>query len=103
MLVLYMLNDFERVSFVLIFSGVTFVFSLHMRCISTVRYSCFKYFWILSLSVIVIIIINLLMLLLHKRPFLFYVEIVMYYCEFENDSKCGAYWLFHDITLITTG
>jgi len=37
MLLTYFLNDFEIVPFAPIITGITFVFTFHMRCISIVR------------------------------------------------------------------
>ena len=38
----YFLNDFEMVPVSLIITGITFVFTFHMRCISTVRSLYFR-------------------------------------------------------------
>jgi hypothetical protein len=40
----YFLNDFEIVSVALVITGITFVFTFHMRCISIVRSLYFKIF-----------------------------------------------------------
>ena len=44
MLLTYFLNDFEIVPVVPIITGITFVFTFHMRCISIVRYLYFRIF-----------------------------------------------------------
>ena len=41
MLLTYFLNDFEIVPVAPVISGITFVFTFHMRCISIVRYFMF--------------------------------------------------------------
>jgi hypothetical protein len=38
----YFLNDFEMVSVAPIITGITFIFTFHMRCISVVRSLYFK-------------------------------------------------------------
>jgi hypothetical protein len=54
MLLTYFPNDFEIVPVVPIITGITFVFTFHMRCISIVRSLYFRifsaYFLITSLS-----------------------------------------------------
>jgi hypothetical protein len=42
MLLMYFLNDFEMVPVARIITGITFVFTFHMRCISIVRSLYFK-------------------------------------------------------------
>ena len=54
MLLMYFLNDFEIVPFATIITGITFVFTFHMRCISVVRS---LYFRILSASFLITFII----------------------------------------------
>ena len=54
MLLTYFLNDFEIVTVAPIITGITFVFTFHMRCISIVRSS---YFRIVIIIIIIIIII----------------------------------------------
>ena len=44
MLLTYFLNDFEIVSVVPIITGITFVFTFHVRCISVVRSLHFRMF-----------------------------------------------------------
>jgi len=44
MLLTYFLNDFEVVPVAPIITGITFVFTFHMRCISIVRSLCFRIF-----------------------------------------------------------
>ena len=44
MLLAYFLNDFEIVPVVPVITGIIFVFTLHMRCISIVRSLHFKIF-----------------------------------------------------------
>ena len=55
MLLTYFLNDFEIVPVVPIITGITFVFTFHMNCISIARSLFFRIF-----SAIIIIIIILL-------------------------------------------
>ena len=44
MLLMYFLNDFEMVPVAPIITGISLVFTFHMRCISLVRSSYFKIF-----------------------------------------------------------
>jgi len=44
MLLTYFLNDFEIVPVTPIITGITFVVTFHMRCISIVRYLYFRIF-----------------------------------------------------------
>ena len=64
MLLTYFLNDFEIVPFALIITGITFVFTFHMRCISVVRSLYFRIFsasfLITFLSPEIIIIISVM-------------------------------------------
>ena len=55
MLLTYFLNDFEIVPFAPIITGIAFVFTFHMRCISIVRSLYFR-------IIIVIIMLSLLLL-----------------------------------------
>ena len=59
-LLTYFLNDFEIVPVVPIITGITFVFTFHMHCISIVRSLYFRIFSPSSLItfIIIIIIIN---------------------------------------------
>jgi hypothetical protein len=41
MLLIYFLNDFEIVPVAPIITGITFVFTFHMRCISNYNYYCY--------------------------------------------------------------
>ena len=43
MLLTYFLNEFEIVPVASIFTGITFVFTFHMRCISIVRFYILEY------------------------------------------------------------
>jgi hypothetical protein len=43
MLLTYFLNEFEIVPVALIITGITFVFTFHMRCISIVRFYILEY------------------------------------------------------------
>ena len=52
MLLTYFLNDFEMVPVAPIITGITFVFTFHMRCISIVRSLYFR-----SIIIIIIVII----------------------------------------------
>ena len=56
-LLTYFLNDFEIVPDAPIITGITFVFTFHMRCISIVRSLYFRIFWVSFLIIIIIIII----------------------------------------------
>ena len=58
-LVTYFLNDFEIVPVAPVITGITFVFTFHMRCISIVRS---VYFRIFSDSFIIIIIIIIIII-----------------------------------------
>jgi len=52
MLLTYFLNNFEMVPVAPIFTGITFVFTFHMRCISIVRslyYYYYYYYYILHI------------------------------------------------------
>ena len=49
MLLTYFLNDFEIVPVAPIITGITFVFTFHMRCISVVRSLYFRIFSVLLL------------------------------------------------------
>jgi len=44
MLLTYFLNDFEIVPVAPIFTGITYVFTFHMRCISIVRFLYYYYY-----------------------------------------------------------
>jgi hypothetical protein len=59
MLLTYFLNDFEMLPVAAIITGITLVFTFHMRCIYIVRSLYFKIF---SASIIIIIISLLLLL-----------------------------------------
>jgi len=54
MLLTYFLNDFEMVPVVPIITGITFVFTFHMRCISIVRS---LYFRIFSVSLLLLLLL----------------------------------------------
>ena len=58
MLLTYFLNDFEIVPVAPIITGITFVFTFHMRCISIVRSS---YFRIFSASLLLLLLLLLLL------------------------------------------
>jgi hypothetical protein len=45
MLLTYFLNDFEMVPVAPVITGITLVFTFHMRCISTVRYYYYYYYY----------------------------------------------------------
>jgi len=51
MLLTYFLNDFEMVQVSPIITGITFVFTFHMRCISIVRSLYFRIFFFNHISV----------------------------------------------------
>ena len=57
MLLTYFLNVFEIVQVAPIITGITFVFTFHMRCISIVRSLYFRIFWASFIIIIIIIII----------------------------------------------
>ena len=57
MLLTYFLNDFEMVPVAPIITGITFVFTVHMSCISIVRSLYFRIFFYYSLLLFFIIII----------------------------------------------
>jgi hypothetical protein len=50
MLLTYFLNNFEIVPITRIITGIIFVFTFHMRCISIIRSLCFRIFSALSSS-----------------------------------------------------
>jgi len=50
MLLTYFLNDFEIIPVAAIITGITFVFTFHMRCISIVRSLYFRIFCLLKLQ-----------------------------------------------------
>ena len=56
MLLTYFLNDFEIVPVAPIITGITFVFTFHMRCISIVRPLYFRIFSAIIIIIIIIII-----------------------------------------------
>ena len=60
MLLTYFLNDFEIVPVASIITGITFVFTFHIRCISIVRSSYFR--------IIIIIIIIIIITVARKLP-----------------------------------
>jgi len=66
MLLTYFLNDFEMVPVAPIITGIVFVFTFHMRCISIVRS---LYFRIYSASLLLLLL--LLLFLLHIMTFTF--------------------------------
>ena len=62
MLLMYFLNDFEMVPVATIITGITLVFTFHMRCISIVRSLYFKIFSVSFLITFIIIITIILSL-----------------------------------------
>jgi len=44
-LLTYFLNDFEKVPVAPIITGITFVFTFHMRCVSILRSLCYYYYY----------------------------------------------------------
>ena len=60
MLLMYFLNDFEIVPVAPIVTGITFVFTFHMRCISIVRSLYFK----LLLLLLLLLLVGLVMMVL---------------------------------------
>jgi len=75
---MYFLNDFQIVPVAPIITGITFVFTFHMRCISIVRS---LYFTIFSASFIIIIIIIIIHYKLHAGYYIFimYVMLQLFY------------------------
>ena len=61
MLLTYFLSDFEIVPVAPIITGIAFVFTFHMRCISIVRSLCFRIF---SVSLLLLLLLLLLTYLL---------------------------------------
>jgi len=57
MLFTYFLNDFEMVPVAPIITGITFVFTFHMCCISIVRSLLFIVIIIIIIIIIIVIII----------------------------------------------
>ena len=62
----YFLNDLEMVPVAPIITGITLVFTFHMRCISIVRSLCFKIFSAYFL-IIFLFIINIIMVIVRPR------------------------------------
>ena len=52
-LLMCFLNDFEMVPVAPIITGITLVFTFHMRCISVVRSSYFKIFSVIIITIII--------------------------------------------------
>jgi len=80
----YFLNDLEMVPVAPIITGITLVFTFHMRCISIVRSLYFKifsaffqlHFYLLGLLLLItcmfsLLLLLLLLLLFHLIPFLY--------------------------------
>jgi hypothetical protein len=66
MLPRYFLNDFEMVPVTPIITGITFVFTLHKRCISIVRslrFRKFSAYFLITFVIIIIIIMQFLSLM----------------------------------------
>jgi hypothetical protein len=63
MLLTYFLNDFEMVPVAPIITGITIVFTFHMRCISIVRSLYFKIFSAFFNHIIIIITIIIMVIL----------------------------------------
>ena len=80
MLLMYFLNYFERVPVAPIITGITFVFTFHIRCISIVRYS---YFRIFSASFLIT-----LLLLLSSSSSSTGLAVVIFSLVFHNLSEC---------------
>ena len=59
MLLMYFVNGFEMVPVAPIITGITLVFTFHMRCISSVRSLYFKIF---SASFLITFIINIIII-----------------------------------------
>jgi len=55
MLLTYFLNDFEIVPIAPIITGITFVFTFHMRCVSVVRPLYFRIFSAFIITIIIIV------------------------------------------------
>jgi hypothetical protein len=75
MVLTYVLNDFEMVPVAPIITGITLVFTFHIRCISIVRSLYFRlfsaYFWITFISSGIATLSLLVLLLLLLEPFCF--------------------------------
>jgi len=56
MLLMYFLNDFEIVPVASIITGITFVFTFHVRCISIVWYLYFRIFSALLLLLLLLLL-----------------------------------------------
>ena len=57
MLLMYFLNDFEMVPVAPIITGITLVFTFHLRCISIVRSLYFKIFSVIIIIVVVVVVV----------------------------------------------
>ena len=55
MLLRYFLNDFEIVPVAPIITGIRFVFTFHMRCISIVRYLYSMLYFILHIIIVTVL------------------------------------------------
>jgi hypothetical protein len=77
MLLTYFLNDFEMVPDAPIITGITFVFTFHMRCICILRS---LYFRIFSAFVIIIIISSSSSSSSSSRIVVVVVVVVMFIC-----------------------
>ena len=64
MLLTYFPNDFEMVPVAPIITGIAFVFTFHMRCISVVRS---LYFIIIIIIIIITIIIIIIIIIIYKN------------------------------------
>jgi hypothetical protein len=60
----YFLNDFEMVPVAPIITGITFVYTFHMRCISIVRSLYFRIFSAFLITFIIIIIIIIIIIVI---------------------------------------
>ena len=63
MLLMYFLVEFEIIPVAPIITGITFVFTFYMRCISIVRSS---YFRIIIIVIIIIINITIIIIIIYK-------------------------------------
>ena len=70
MLLTYFLNDFEIVPFAPVITGITFVFTFHMSCISIVRSLYFRIFSASFLITFLLLVLLLVLVLLTGSDFL---------------------------------
>ena len=98
-LLTYFLNVFEIVPVAPIITGITFVFTVHMRCISIVRSLYFKIFSTSFLIIIIIITKLLFPEVLSQQPSIHQQTGHKYKCREQrqrnSDKKNKLMWLRH--------